>query len=187
MRRKSSKPSYEKTIKFNPNRVQTTDIKIPNFNYKVVAETEEKTAFTGHVTLIPTVLIFYLHANELKVAATIMQEIMENGRCLLATKQFCVRLQLSKPTLYSSMKALRRLHVIIEKRHGWKVDRSINYEAIQHLNDLVSIEDRGIYTRLRSKCKYRNIENITEKDLDGSYDKYVLPVDHDPEEEEEYD
>ena len=85
------------------------------------------------------------------------------------------------------MKALRRLHVIIEKRHGWKVDRSINYDAIQHLNDLVSIEDRGIYTRLRSKCKYRNIENITEKDLDESYDKYVLPVDHDPEEEEEYD
>lgn len=187
MKRKLGNPPKKKVIRFNPNRIQKTDIKIPNFNYEVIATAEEKTTFTGHVTIIPTVLIFYLHAHELKVAATIMQEIMENGQCLLTTKQFCVRLKISIPTLYATMKHLRRLHVITEQRNGWKIQRGIDFKAVQHLNDIVSIEDRGIYTRLRAKCKDKNIEHITKDDIKAVYDQYVLPPDHDIEEEEEYD
>lgn len=187
MRKKSDDDSINKVEKFYPNRIQKTDIKIPNFNYKVVAEVEEQTAFSGNVIVLPTVLLLYLRPNELRVAATILQEIMENGECLLTAQQFCIRLQLSLPTIHSTFTNLRKLHVMKETRKGWKIKRKIDFEAVQHFNDLVAGEDRGIFPRLRNRCRLKNIAHITRKDVEMAYDKYVLPPDHDIEEEEEYD
>lgn len=180
--------SSEESITFNANKIPKTDIKIPKLNYKVVVDdVSMQTAFTGNVIGLPTVLVFYLHASELKVVCVILQEIMERGACILTYQQLSKRLCISLPTLYQTMKNLKRMHIIDELRKGWKIRRWLDFQAIQHLNDLVDIEDRGIYPRLRRKCRNRNIGKITEDDVRSAYDQYVLPPDHDIEEEEEYD
>lgn len=185
MKRRNDKPP--KSLKVIPQRIQEMNIDIPKVEYKVVAQPILKTQFTGHVTVIPTVLIFYLSNQEFKIVATIIQETMENGACVLNAKQFSVRNGISMPTLYTTIHNLRKMGIIYEEREGRSVKRAIDFNAVQHLNDLLSVEDRGIYIRLRNKVKHKNINNLTESDLERSYDKYVLPIDHDPEEEEEYD
>lgn len=82
---------------------------------------------------------------------------------------------------------LRRMKIMYEARYGWHVQRAIDYDTVQHLNDLLENEDRGIYKRLRAKCRLKNVKHLSKTDLEKAYDKYVLPVDHDIEEEEEYD
>lgn len=185
MKRRQEKPPKE--IRFKPERIQNMDIALPQVEYKVVAQPILKTKFTGHVTVIPTVLIFYLTNQEFKVVATIIQENMECGACVLSAKQLCIRNAISIPTMYSVLHNLRKMGIIYEQREGRNVKRAIDFNAVQHLNDLLNIEDRGIYKRLRGKVHQKNINNITKADLQKAYDKYVLPVDHDPEEEEEYD
>lgn len=185
MKRRVERPP--KSLKVIPQRIQNMNIDIPSLEYKVVAQPILKTKFTGHVTVIPTVLIFYLNTAEFRIVATIIQETLENGACDLTIKQIAIRNTMSLPTVYTCIHNLRKMRVIYEEREGRKVKRAIDFDAVQHLNDLVSIEDRGIYKRLREKVRLKNINNLTEKDLEKSYDRYVLPVDHDPEEEEEYD
>ena len=185
MKRRNEKPP--KSLKVEPQRIQNMDIAIPQLEYKVVAQPVLKTKFTGHVTVIPTVLIFYLNNQEFKVVATIIQETMERGACTLTAKQMSIRNSISMPTIYTVIHNLRKMGVIYEEREGVNVKRVIDFNAVQHLNDLVCIEDRGIYKRLRGKVHNKNINNLTEQDLEKAYDKYVLPADHDPEEEEEYD
>lgn len=170
-----------------PQRIQEIPLKLPRLEYKVVAQPILDTPFTGHVTTIPTVLIFYLHPTEFKVVASIIQDTMETGVCIMTVKQFSVRLKVEISTIYGALYCLRKMGIIYEYRQGAKVARAIDFDAVQHLNDLLKEEDRGIYCRLRSKMKLRKIENITEKDLEQVYDKYVLPTDHDIEEEEEYE
>lgn len=185
MKRRKSKPV--KPLKVIPSRVKMMDINVPQMEYRVVAQPILKTQFTGHVSVIPTVLIFYLSNQELKVVATIIQETMENAVCTLSAKQLSVRIGISMPSLYTTIYKLRKMGVIYEERHGRHIKRAIDFNAVQHLNDLLNIEDRGIYKRLRGKLHNKNLNNITEQDLERAYDKYVLPVNHDPEEEEEYD
>lgn len=176
-----------KTVKVIPGKIQKTGLQVPQLTYKVVAQPILKTEFTGNVAPIPTVLIFYLSANELMVVATIIQETMENAICLLTKKQFCIRLKMKMRNLSDTLYHLRKMHILYERRNGWKVQRMIDYKSVQHLNDLLENEDRGIYKRLRRKCRTKNINHITTNDLQKAYDKYVLPADHDIEEEEEYD
>lgn len=185
MKKQKTKPP--EVIQIVPQRIQNMDIAIPKLEYKVIAQPVLKTQFTGHVTVIPTVLIFYLTSQEFKVVATIIQETMENGACTLTVKQIGIRHSIGTNTLYNTIYHLRKMGIVYEKREGRAVTRAIDFNAVQHLNDLVSVEDRGIYKRLRRKVKNKNINNLTKQDIEKSYDKYVLPVDHDIEEEEEYD
>lgn len=185
---KKRKPEIiPKSLPVKPQRIQNTKLAIPKLEYKVVAQPILETTFTGHVTTIPTILIFYLNPMEFKVAAVIIQETMETGVCILTTKQIAIRLKASKPSIYNSLYALRKMGIIYEERQGRKVARALDFNAIQHLNDLLNIEDRGVYRRLRDKARLKNINNITSVDLERIYDKHVLPADHDVEEEEEYD
>lgn len=185
MKRRKEQPPKE--IKIIPERIQNIQIAMPQLKYEVVAQPILKTEFTGHVTVIPTVLIFYLSNMEFKTVATIIQETMERGACVLTARQMSIRNRISMPTTYTVLHNLRKMGIVYEHREGRYVKRAIDFQAVQHLNDLVSVEDRGIYVRLRGKVHQKNINNLTEADLQKAYDKYVLPVDHDLEEEEEYD
>lgn len=176
-----------KTIEVIPGKIQKTSLEVPEIEYKIVAQPVLKSKFVGNIIPLPTVLIFYLHPRELVVVSVIIQEIMENGACLLNKKQFCIRLKMTARTISSTFYNLRKMKIMYEMRNGRKIQRLINYDSVQYLNDLLEREDRGIYKRLRAKCKIKDVNNITQKDLDKAYDKYVLPADHDIEEEEEYD
>lgn len=185
--KKRQREIIPKTLPVQPQRIQHIAFAIPKLEYKVVAQPILKTTFTGHVTAIPTVLIFYLNSMEFKIVAAIIQETMENGVCLLTASQFATRFKTCLPTIYDNLYNLRKMGVIYEDRQGRQVARAIDFNAVQHLNDILSIEDRGMYRRLRDKLKLKNINNITKDDFERVYDKYVLPPDHDIEEEEEYD
>lgn len=185
MSRKWNQPP--RFIRVNYHRIQKQAIEAPTYKYEVVAQPILKTVFTGHVMAVPTVLMFFLRPSELKIAAIIIQENMESGDCVLTSKQFAIRLCTTCKNVYATMYTLRKLGVIYEKRFCNVVHRAVDFSAVQHLNDLIEIEDRGIYTRLRHKTKLKNIKNITREDVQKCYDQYVLAVDHDIEEEEEYD
>lgn len=185
--KKHKQERIPKTLPVIPQRFQNISLEIPQIEYKVVAQPILKTAFTGHVTAIPTVLIFYLNSLEFKVVATIIQETMENGVCILTLKQIASRLKTALPTLYDTVYHLRKMGVIYEDRQSYKIARAIDFNAVQKLNDLLLYEDRGMYRRLRTKMRFKNINNINENDLKKAYDLHVLPIDHDIEEEEEYD
>ena len=90
-------------------------------------------------------------------------------------------------TVYTVLNNLKKMGIVYEDRKGWDVLRAIDFEAVQHLNDLVAVEDRGVYIKLRKHVKYRNISKLTKKDIEKCYDLRILPPDHDSEEEEEYD
>lgn len=184
MRKRKDK---QKTIKIPPEKDLRMPISIPKVKYAVVKQSVLQTAFTGNVTVIPTVLVFYLRPSELRVVTTIIQETMENGVCELTAPQFCIRLKMSHPTFVKAMYNLTKMHVVYQERHGWKWVRAVDFNSVQHLNDVLAAEDRGVYTRLRTRCKNKNINNIGQDDLNRIYDQHVLSPDHDIEEEEEYD
>lgn len=185
--KKKQREFYPKKLTVKPQRIQNVALAIPKLEYKVVAQPILKTEFTGHVTTVPTVLIFYLNNLEFKIIATIIQETIECGVCLLNAKQFAVRLSTNTKRIYDELYKLRKMGLLYEDRQGRSVARAVDFKTVQHLNDLLGAEDRGVYRRLRNRMKLRNIRGITKEDLKLIYDKYVLPVDHDPEEEEEYD
>lgn len=176
-----------KTLPVKPQRIQNISLAIPQVEYKVIAQPILETAFTGHVTAIPTVLIFYLNPLEFKIVAVILQETVESGICLLSAAQLASRLKINIKSVYDNTHALKKMGIIYEQRQGFTVVRAIDFNAVQNLNDVLEEEDRGMYRRLRNKLRFKNINNITKEDLKRAYDKYVLPVDHDIEEEEEYD
>lgn len=165
-------------------------IVVPKVKYQVVATVEHQQVFNGMVLPIPRVLIYYLSKVELQVVATIIEQTNEVGECALTVKEIAKKIKGSTPTTSTALYALRRMGILKETPNGQKGAgriRTLNYDAIQHLNDLVEGEDPGVFARLRKATRKSQIQKLGQYDLDKSYDSTVLPPDHDPEEEEEYD
>lgn len=193
MRRTPQKSQLDKPapiiVKINPSELKN-GIVVPEVKYEVIATVEEKQVFHGMVLPIPRVLIYYLKHHELMVVSTIIEETNETGTCALSVKELATRLKISIPSLSNCMYSLRKVGLLQEmpngKRGGGKL-RQLNYDAIQHLNDLVEGEDPGIYARIRKASKKIDITHLTKNDVQGAYDNKILAPDHDPAEEEEYD
>lgn len=177
------------TVKIDPKDLKN-GIVIPKVQYQVLATVENEQIFTGMVLPIPKVLLYFLTHNELMIVSTIIEETNEYGKCSLTVKELSTRLKISTPTVSSNLYSLRKIGLLLEapdgKRGAGRV-REINYETVQHLNDLVEGEDTGIYTRIRKATRKSDIMNLTKDDIKGAYDNKVLEPDHDPAEEEEYD
>lgn len=177
-------------IKFNAAQVRQNTLVMPEISYEVVANTEMKEVFTGEITPMPTALIFYLNHVELMIVTVLMDEMMKNGGCSLAVKDIAKRICVTDVTINNAMVSLRKSGLLIEKKNGMKGNgkiRSVNYEALQHLNDVLEGENPGIYARIRRNMRKRNILNITKEDVWKAYNNKILPPEHDPIEEEEYD
>ena len=163
-------------------------ITLPKVKYQVLATVETEEVFNGMVLPIPKVLIYFLSRNELMVLATILEETNETGDCSLSVKELAIKIKISIPTLSACLYSLRKIGLLLEtpdgKRGGGRI-RTLNYPAIQHLNDLVENEDPGIYARIRKATRKINILNLTKDDIKGAYDYQVLERDHDPDEDEE--
>lgn len=174
-------------IKVPPLKIHKMDIAIPKLEYKVIAEPVLERQFTGNVTTIPTVLIFYLNPNELKMVCTILQDTMERGACVQSAYQLSIRHRISPLTANTALMHLRRMGIIYEHGTPRRRELYVDLSAVQWLDDLLEDEDRGIYRRLRRVVGFKYIFNITKEDIEKAYDNKVLPPDHDIEEEEEYD
>lgn len=192
----NNKPNKSQAIKPDPITVSINPldkvhgIVIPEIQYTVTAEVDMKTKFIGKITPMPTVLMHILTHLELKIIAIIMEETCREGKCVLLLKDFVKYLNHTQPAISTAMGALRKRGLLIESRNGknaTKKIRALNFEAVQHLNDLVEGEDPGIYARIARATRKIDILHLTKEDIRNAYDNKVLPPDHDPAEEEEYD
>lgn len=193
MRRAPQKSQLSKPapiiIKIDPSELKN-GIVLPKVKYEVLATVEEQQVFHGMVLPIPRVLVYYLKHHELMVVATIIEETNETGTCALTVKELSAKLKISIPTLSNCLYSLRKVGLLLEEPNGKRGAgklRKINYNTIQHLNDLVEGEDPGVYTRIRAATRKTDISHLTKDDVHNAYDNKVLEPNHDPIEEEEYD
>lgn len=176
-------------VKIDPSTLKN-GIVLPKIKYEVLATVEEEQVFYGMVLPIPKVLVYYLRHNELMVIAAIIEETNETGTCSLTVKELSTRLKISIPNLSNCLCSLRKVGLLLEQPNGKKGTgrlRKLNYEAVQHLNDLVEGEDPGVYSRIRKASRKIDISHLTKADIESAYDNKVLAPGHDPAEEEEYD
>lgn len=163
-------------------------IQIPRVEYKVSANVTTDMVFTGKITPLPTVLVHFLRPDELRYFSVVMEEILERGECILNTKQFSLKMSVSKPTVYECKRNLLKMGLLNEEKlSGNRRRLSVNWLAVNILDDLVDGEDNAIMSRIRKATQKVKIENMTRKDIERAYDERVLPPDHDPREEEIYD
>lgn len=175
-------------IKIDPT-LYNVGLLLPEIKYEIQAVVDHKEVFNGAIIPFPKVLFFFLTHNEMLIVATILEETRKNGTCSLTVTEMGHKLRISAPTLCNGLYKLRKLGLLLETPNGKKGSgrtRSLNYETLQHLNDLVEDEDYSVIARLRSNLKKKSITSFTKDDIKDAYDNHALPVDHDPEEEEEY-
>lgn len=176
-------------IKIDPKELRA-GIVLPKVKYEVQVSVENDQAFNGMILPVPKVLIYYLTHNELMIVSTIIEDTNEHSECASTIKELAVKLRISTPTVSTCLYSLRRAGLLLESpngRRGAGRTRRLNYEAVQHLNDLVEGEAPGIYTRIRTATWKANIMKLTKEDIKKAYDNQVLEPGHDPAEEEEYD
>lgn len=176
-------------VKIDPQELKA-GIVLPKVKYQILATVEEEEVFQGMVLPIPKVLLFYLTHNELLLVSTILEETSEHEICALSVKELSVRMSISIPSVSTSLYSLRKMGLLLEAPNGQRGAgriRKINYKTIQHLNDLVEGEDTGIFARIRKAARKTDIMHLTKTDIQNAYDNKVLPPNHDPAEEEEYD
>lgn len=176
-------------VKIDPMMLRS-GIVLPKVKYEVVATMDSEQVFQGMVLPIPKVLIYFLNRNEMLVMTTILEASIDTGDCAFTTKELSKKIHITLPTLTAALYSLRKIGLLLEQPNGNRGNgriRKLNYEAIQHLNDLVEGEDVDVFVRIRKATKKVNIMNLTKSDIHNAYDNYALPPDHDPAEEEEYD
>lgn len=176
-------------LKINPYH-GSNQLVLPRIEYEIVASLETDVKYTGPVTPLPTILYFLLSSLELRVLAVILNETYKNGKCNLSLDDISKHSFISVQSTSGVMKKLRHFGIVMETEDGvagLKRFRTVNFETIQRLSDLMEGEDIGVCPRLRQRCRKRNWNNITKEDIQEAYDNRLLPPGHDPEEEEEYD
>ena len=176
------------TIKFNPAK-KYDSIVMPKIKYEIVATAEMKTKFTGEITPIPTVLLYILSYNELKLFSAIMDSHYKYGKCTLTMDELAMRMRSTRPSINSALCTMRTRGLLLEEPYGRgnRKARMLNFKAIQHISKLVDGEDPRIYARIASSTRKTDIMSLTKEDIRNAYDNKVLHPDHDPAEEEEYD
>lgn len=162
----------------------------PKVRYEVMAIVEEEKVFTGDVVPVPRFMIYYLNKNELLVAISIMEDVRNYGECWMTYRNFAKRLKISITAFSNSLKNLRRLGIVKESAGRFRsrgVKLEVDYAALQHLNDLVEGENPDVFELIRKISRKTVIKNISKADILKAYNNNILPPDHDPAEEEEYD
>lgn len=182
------KQRIEKIVVDTSQTIQQLGIQIPKINYKVIADATMQTAFNGMVTPIPTVLIHHLRPIELLLVAVIIEETIEKGECVITQNDLCDRIGVEPPTVSSARLRLIRAGIIDYQRktHAPSV-YTINWDAVNNLDKLMSGQPRAMMARVRKVTKKRKIANLDQSDLDAAYTQRILPPGHDPREEETYD
>lgn len=165
-------------------------IEIPKVEYKIVADIDYNIAFEGMVLPIPKVLVYYLTKIELHVLSIILEECMSQEYSTMTVKGVSKKLKASVVSVSNALYFLRKGGLILEAPNGRKGGgrmRKLNFETIQHLNDLAEGEDVGIFARIRKLTKKKTIINITKDDIKTLYNHVIHEPGDDIAEEEEYD
>ena len=163
-------------------------IQIPKVDYKIIADVTMQTAFDGMVTPIPTVLIHHLRPMELQLIAVIIEETIEKGECRLGQSDLADRMGVEIPTVSTARKKLVASGLVsFQKKRVAPSTYSINWDAVNHLDKLMRDEPRAIMARVKKVTKKHKVLNLDRSDVDAAFTEKILPVGHDPREEEMYD
>lgn len=165
-------------------------ITLPKITYSITAGVEEQGVFDGDAVPMPLAVLFFLGKLELKLFGVIEHECLCNEMCSLSVRQLAVRVKASVGSVRTSLYQLRKYGLVLESRNvkikGGRF-RKIDWKAVQRLDELTKGHDPGIFVRLRRATRKHDIMNLTEEDVMEAYDNKCLPINHDIEEEEEYD
>lgn len=162
------------------------EIKIPKIRYKQVAYVEASDkVFNGDITPIPSILIEYLNKTELQTFALILKQIRDHGYCIMRIETMKTYLGMSHVSLANTMSKLKSMGIINYDQCGKRKNRTINFDAIQKLQDLLKGRKPGAAPALRKRIKSKDISKLSEADI-KFIDTYYTWHD-DPDEDEEYD
>lgn len=159
-------------------------IRLPTIRYKTTANVGSEKVFTGNVVPIPSVLIEYLDKVELKVFSIILKHIREHGVCYVRIETLAKNLGVTAVSIANATSRLRKMGIIKYDNRGRKKEKSINFQAIQKLEDYCKDKKPGAITALRKRNGLQSIENISQYVIEVINAKYSWH--DDPEEDEEY-
>ena len=178
----------EKIVVDTSKPISQLGIQIPKIDYKVIADVTMQTAFKGMVTPIPTVLIHHLKPIELLLVAIIIEETVEKGECSISQEDLCDRIGVKNPTITQARKNLLKAELItFRKRKSIPSLYTINWDAVNSLDELMKNEPRAIMCRVRKVTRKQRVTKLDRSDIEAAYTQRILPYGHDPREEETYD
>lgn len=160
-------------------------IRMPIIRYKTTANVGSEKVFTGNVVPIPSVLIEYLDKVELKIFSIILKHIREHGVCYVRIGTMARNLGVTPVSIANATSRLRKMGILEYTNRGKKREKSINFNAIQKLEDYLKDKKPGAASALRKKNGLQNVENISQYVIEVINAKYSWH--DDPEEDEEYD
>lgn len=160
------------------------EIRIPKVSYKQVACVEAANkVFQGDITPIPSVLIEYLSKTELQTFAIILKQIREHGYCIMRIEGIASYIGVSRVSLANTMSRLKSMGLICYDNCGKRRNRTINFDVIQKLNDLLKDRKPGATAALRKKVKTKNIEELSDSDIQLLDTNYTWHNNEDEDEE----
>lgn len=119
--------------------------------------------FVGDLVFVPNVLIKYLTSSELRIFTIILGQLKDHATSIIRRKSIAAELGVSQVTVSNAMASLESMGIVIQKKHGNRKYKNINFEVIQVLNDLLKDKEPGAARMLRSRMGDRNIMKINEE------------------------
>lgn len=160
------------------------EIKIPKIRYKQVAYVEASDkVFNGDITPIPSVLIEYLNKTELQTFAIILKQIREHGYCIMRIETMAAYLGVSRVSLANTTSRLKSMGILNYDSYGKRRNRTINFEAIQKLHDLLNGRKPGAAPALRKRVKSKDINKLSDSDIKFIENHFTWHEDEDEDEE----
>lgn len=186
---KKKKPvaHIEKIVIDTSQTIAQLGIQVPKIDYKVIADITMQTAFSGLVTPIPTVLIHHLRPIEFLLVAVIIEETVDRGECVISQTDLADRIGVETHTVQHARHRLVKSGLITYERRKSVSIYTINWEAVNKLDELMKDEPRAVMARVRKVTKKQKIMNLSKDDVNAAYTQRILPNGHDPREEETYD
>lgn len=167
-----------------PIQEKVDDIKIPQIKYRKVAYVDADKVFTGDITPIPSVLVDYLDKCELRIFAIILRSIRGKSFCITRVEDIAKALNISFVSASSALTRLKKMGIIEYASYGKRKDKSINFDTVQKLHEILHDKKLGAASVLRKKVGSTNINKLPNSALE--YLERNFTWSNDPLEDEEY-
>ncbi len=115
--------------------------------------------YDGELLPLPMVLVKYLNATELKVFAFILGKRNNNGGCHCRREAIAKELKTSTVTVSKILNRLEAMGIITQTRVGMRLDRKINFDTIQVLDELLADRLPGAAAAFRAAMENCNIRH----------------------------
>lgn len=174
-----------KTVQDKPINMVDGEIALPDVKYVAVMEVSEEKVFKGRTFSMPLVLFEYLRQSELQVFYLIMRHLREHGCCFYRNKTLGEEISVTHVTVYLSIKRMASMGLLRLTKDGKRTFKFINWEAVQHLEEISKKWKPGALVYLRERMRDNDVMSIPPKLMREMKMRYEIS--DNPEENEEYD